>query len=70
MGDLPIRHGDGVLHNIAHVAKAGAQDHGHLGGKGADLAADVVGALLILRKGIVHKESSLTADKHEWFRSY
>ena len=55
MGDILIRHGNGVFHNIAHVAQAGTQDHGHLGGKAADLAADVVRALLVLGKRVVHK---------------
>ena len=32
MGDVLVRHGDGVFHHVAQVAQAGAQDQGHLGG--------------------------------------
>ena len=55
VGDLPVGDTDGVLHHVAQEAQAGTQDHGHLGGKAADLAADVVRALLVLGKRVVHK---------------
>ena len=57
MGDIAVGDTDGVLHLVAQEAQAGAQDHGDLGGKGADLGADEVRALLILGKGILHDKS-------------
>ena len=54
VGDFSVGHDDGVLHEIAQIAQAGAQDHGHLGLEIAQAVFQKLCAFLILCKGKVH----------------
>ena len=54
VGNFSVGHDDGVLHEIAQITQAGAQDHGHLGLEIAQAVFQKLCAFLILCKGKVH----------------
>ena len=54
MGDIPVGEDDGLFHQVAQEAQAGAQHHGHPGEKAPQPGGDIVGALLIVGEGSIH----------------
>ncbi|MPN58177.1 hypothetical protein SDC9_205878 [bioreactor metagenome] len=60
VGNISVGNRGRLLHLVAQKAQTRPQDHGDLGLKPADFPPDVVGALLILFKRILHRVSSQT----------
>ena len=60
MGDIAVRDHNGIIYDVAHKAQAGAEDHDHIGDESPQLGADVFGAFLVLREGVIHNGTSLS----------